>query len=161
MSFRSLLLGFLIATTALGVSSCIKAGSCTSRPDIGSNIGISMRDMRQNGRDSFTITFDVKDGGRDFGSSTNPNVFLIDSRTGNIIENYKVPVLDRPGSGDCIDAAVSVRVISHCCINELDMSACDAATVLTDTLSYKVFVRDENGNVSDTVETEKVVLRCR
>lgn len=115
--------------------------------------------------DSIYIYLKFTDGDGDLGFETTdslPNLFVIDSRTGNIAESIKIPKLPDTGTGNGVSGEIELKLYTTCCLFKNNIPPCSVIdSIPFDTLFYKIYLIDRAGNVSDTVSTEPIVLECK
>jgi len=124
-------------------------------------ISQSQTEVADSGRGEFeeiTFLFDFQDGDADIGPIGDPfplqNITFIDSRD-STKDFYDFPPIPEPVvTDDGIRGSFVVRVNPNIFI------ARDDTTIhkLTDTVQYKVFVKDEAGNESNEVKTKSIVI---
>lgn len=123
-------------------------------------LSISKGFMAQNGQDSLLLTFSFTDGDGDIGNDTEDNIFVTDSRTNQLIASYRIPEVDENSSKNGRQGDITLILYSQCCIYP-DSSSCYASTVFpTDSMSYKIQVKDKAGNLSNIISTDAVQLDC-
>lgn len=146
--------------------SCVESPNFSSIPHLEFK-GMDKKTMTQGklNSDSLTIILHFNDGDGDVGSD-NPdgeqNLFLIDSRTGNIAESYKIPATGSNSSGNGISGDIEIKTFTTCCLFSDNIPPCSVVEFKkTDTLRYKIFLKDNAGHVSDTVVTSDIILECK
>jgi hypothetical protein len=115
--------------------------------------------------DSLNITLYFTDGDGDIGveqSDSLPNLFIIDSRTGNIAESIKLPKVSDAGFGNGISGIIELKLYTTCCLFTNNIPPCSVIEGINfDTLNYKIYLVDKAGNKSETVETNSIILECK
>jgi len=115
--------------------------------------------------DSVFIYLKFTDGDGDLGFDANdslPNLFVIDSRTGNIAESIKIPKLPDTGTGNGVSGEIELKLYTTCCLFENNIPPCSVVdNILFDTLYYKIYLIDRAGHYSDTVFTAPIILECK
>ncbi len=123
---------------------------------------ISKTYMKQNGQDSLILTFSYTDGDGDIGSEQMDNIFVRDSRNGNLLASYRFPNDSDQEAGAYRKGELQLIVYSACCIySDTTFAACSPnPNQLEDTLRYTIEVVDQSGNTSNKVESDEVFLEC-
>jgi len=144
---------------------------CTQKPDypiephlefvrLSKNI-IQQGDLNS---DSLTVYLKFTDGDGDIGFETTDslqNLFVIDSRTGNFAERIKIPKIPDTGIGNGVEGEIELLLYTTCCLFNDNIPPCSVIDdILTDTLTYKIYMIDRANNISNTVETSPIILRC-
>lgn len=115
--------------------------------------------------DSIYIYLKFTDGDGDIGSESTdslPNLFVIDSRTGNSAESIKIPKLPETGSGNGIEGEIELKLYTTCCLFDNNIPPCSVIDgIPQDTLFYKIYLKDRAGHTSDTVYTDPIILGCQ
>jgi hypothetical protein len=148
----------------------ISSGSCVNAPEFSeipkiTFVGMSKDTMRQglNQQDSIIITFHFEDGDGDIGRMSTAeanNVFLIDTRTGQIDNTFGIPFIPPQGSSNGIEGEVHIKVYSTCCIHPVEDPCTPSTQRPFDMLMYEIYITDRAGNQSNTIETSMIHLRC-
>jgi hypothetical protein len=128
-------------------------------------IDFNKQTMRQGtlNQDSVSLILDFKDGDGDIGTPSNEqnlNLFLIDSRTNQIYDSYKIPAIPEKGANNGIEGRITLNVFSTCCrfSNAPPCSKLDDTP--TNKLTLSVYMLDRAGNKSNTVNTSELTLLC-
>lgn len=161
-----LLLLFLPAMAVLAY--CVQPPNYSDIPDI-EFISMSTDIMRQEklGVDTLYITFSFTDGDGDLGSvNGEPNIFIFDGRDTFEKPAYQIPYIDQEGAGNGISGEIRIRLLSTCCIypRSTGIPPCDTsknAPQNLDTVFYWIYIRDQAGHNSDTIQTAPITLICR
>jgi hypothetical protein len=154
----------LIATCLLGgatlLYSCKKSEAPPSAPQI-ALLDVTPRSVvAANPEDTvfISMSFEDKNGDVGVGTSTSDyDLFLIDSRDSSQI-GYRIPQLpsetneEKPGLKGTIILAVEAFGLI---LRE------DSLHTETDTLSWKIYIKDLAGHTSNTITTPEVVLRAK
>jgi hypothetical protein len=118
---------------------------------------------KQEGRDTMFLFVKFTDGNGDFGSSTTSNetnLFITDSRS-NFTEEYKAPFIPAQGTKNGVSGTIKILLKSPCCIYP-NAAPCEVVPeVPTNSLSYKIRIKDRSGNVSNEVTTPLIELACK
>ncbi len=157
-----LLLGF----SAFG---CVQPPDYPVEPEI-DYIGFNTLTFPQGGpdavSDTLTLRFGFTDGDGDIGNADSTvDVFIIDSRTPDVEENRKLPIIPEEGVGNGISGEITLRFPNNpfqvCCIIG-DEQGCDGPIegFPNDTFSYRIQIRDRAGNYSNAIQTETITLLC-
>ena len=115
------------------------------------------------------LKFSFTDGDGDIGfSDTAVSIIIRDLRSPNLPKDYRLPMVDPQGAGNGISGEVLVRVPVSCCIpdpvNGIQLPPCDTNSVsnqLIDTLIYSIQIKDRAGHLSNVIECEPIILRCK
>lgn len=111
--------------------------------------------------DSIEFHFSFTDGDGDL-SQDSTDIFFTDSRTQELIP-FRIPGFPSEGTGNGISGDVFVRFVNIdagvCCI--LGNRICFANEVLpVDTVSYAIQIMDRAGNLSNTIRTDVIEIKC-
>ena len=155
---RTWVLGMLILGIFGALSACRKP---TPSPEpLIEFLDMSKSLMRQNRADSMFLRLRFTDGDGDLGSDQVDNVFLRDSRTGELLASYRIPnyLGERPPGPR--EGEVRLVVYSGCC-RYSDSTACvPNAAVPLDSMRYQIQVRDQTGNLSNLILSDRLDLEC-
>ena len=99
--------------------------------------------------DTLIVTFSFTDGDGDIGDDSLTNVFLFDSRTGDLAEPIKVKPIPSQGTGNGISGEISGNTS---CVSTPEQPV--------DTFSYTIQLRDRAGHFSNKVQTEPITILC-
>lgn len=143
--------------------------SCVSRPDFPVEpvlefISMDKNQMAQNSfnTDSIRVTFSFTDGDGDLGDRDSLNIFIRDNRDQYIAAQYRLPELPPEGAGRGVRGEITVTIYTTCCIYPDGTPPCEASLKYpTDTLRYEIFMKDRAGHVSNTIETDPIILFCQ
>jgi len=116
--------------------------------------------------DTLYVTFSYTDGDGNLGNADDGvfDVVLVDSRDG--FENpFRIPTIPDQGVGNGISGEITVGIpnLFMCCIFEdkNGQDPCTPSTAFpTDTLAYDIYILDRDGNESNRIRTEPIVLLC-
>ncbi|CAA6814865.1 MAG: Unknown protein [uncultured Aureispira sp.] len=149
---------FLFLITILYFFSCGEKPSNTPTLEF---VSLSKNYMVQGGIDSLYLKFKFTDGDGNIGSDTNNNIFVSDPRTGAVIASYKLPnFIGTNPNNSSRTGEITLIVYSQCCIY-INGSSCQPSTSQpTDAMRYKVQVVDQDGNYSNEMETDEIILEC-
>lgn len=151
------------STTLLALKSCTTTNDFSNIPRI-EKIEISKTEVVQGSinNDSILLIIHFTDGDGDFGSDTQENIFIEDSRTKTLVSAYKAPKVPEQGSGNGIAGKIWVTVYSSCCITPQNPNCCldNFGCPPFNELSYKVSIRDRGGNNSNSVQSPTIRLLC-
>lgn len=115
-------------------------------------------EIKQNGFDSLIIELRFTDGDGNFGSESQDNVFLTDTRTGLQTRSFRIAPLD-DGGGGVREGQFRLAVRSECCIYP-DSACVPNVSFPKDTMSYRIHIEDAEGNRSNVIETRSFRLDC-
>ena len=147
------------------ISACVKSPEFPKEPFLEYR-GMNKNAMDQGflNSDSLTIFLYFTDGDGDIGfevTDTLQNLFIIDSRTGNIAESIKIPSIESGGIGKGISVDMELQVYTTCCLFPGNIPPCSVVgSYPRDSLKYSIYLIDRAGNKSNTVETEYIYLNC-
>jgi hypothetical protein len=114
--------------------------------------------------DSLFIRIGFKDGDGDLGSlpnSSNNNIVVIDNRTKEIFDRYKIPEIAEQGSQNGIEGEISIKLFTTCCIFPDNIPPCVSPLQYpTNAINFSIYMLDDSGNVSDTITTPFITLLC-
>jgi hypothetical protein len=124
-------------------------------------VSVSQTYLQQNGQDSVFLSFSFEDGDGNIGSDTFDNVFVSDSRTGLNIASFKIPAyLGLNPNNSKSSGVISIILFSPCCIYP-DSSSCYVQPLFPNrNMQFKIRVVDNDGNYSNQIESELIVLDC-
>ncbi len=157
---------FAIAALAL-LHACTQPPEYPVEPVI-EYLSVSKNVMREGKfqEDTLFVTIGFTDGDGDIGHENADNtidLYVTDLRTGITDNSYKVPYVPELGSGNGISGTITFQLYSTCCIfDDPGYVPCeDVAPQPTDTVRYEIYLIDRAGNVSNTVQTEPIIIQCR
>lgn len=153
------------------IANVIIINSCTIAPDYPDEpvieyIGVSKATLDQGNlnTDSLFVYFSFTDGDGDLGqqaTDTTRNIFIIDSRTGNVQDKFKSPFIPEEGIGNGITGDVELLVYTTCCLFPDNTPPCEAPEKYPlDTIVYEIYMKDRAGNISNRIQSEPIILRC-
>lgn len=146
---------------------CIKSKDYSEIPHLEFQ-GFSKSTMLQgsNQQDSVIMTLFFTDGDGDFGSkstSSASNIFIKDLRTNETFREYKAPFVPTEGAANGISGTIRVKIFTTCCIYDplTGIPPCERTDIIpTNVLPLEVYIKDRAGNVSNTVRTSDIILKC-
>lgn len=111
--------------------------------------------------DSITIQLSFTDGDGDLGQDST-SIFVTDSRIG-IPASFKIRPFPTEGTGNGINGDLFISLINPfqgvCCI--VNREFCQVNELVpTDTTSYTIQIMDRAGNLSNTVRTDVITIKC-
>lgn len=150
---------FLLGTTT----------GCITKPDFPVEPVIEFVSMNDNqmvqnsfNTDSILVTFSFTDGDGDLGDNDSLNIFIRDNRDQFIASKYRLPELPPEGAQRGIQGKITVTIYTTCCIYPDGTPPCEPSLDYpTDTLRYEIYIRDRAGNVSNTIETDPIIILCQ
>ncbi len=167
---KNLLLVFILSLFLLA---CVSPPEYPEEPVI-EYIGLNKNDIIQGSfnqtTDSIVVTFSYTDGDGNIGAPSEGdfqnNIFITDSRD-DFTQTVSVPFIPSLGVGNGISGEVSFAIYNvnggMCCIFN-DKNGQDPCTPSlqfpTDTLTYLIYIKDQEGNESNQIETEPIILYC-
>ncbi|MEZ4909138.1 MAG: hypothetical protein R2771_16185 [Saprospiraceae bacterium] len=145
--------------------------SCTESPNfpiepVLTFTGLSKNTIDQGSlnSDSLYIYLHFTDGDGDIGLETEDsiqNLFLIDSRTGFQSDAFKIPLVQTAGTGNGISGDIELKIYTTCCIFANNIPPCSVIEGIDyDTLYYKIYLIDNAGHSSDTIDTTPILIHC-
>ena len=138
---------FILGSFVLFAVSCLRPPDYSPIPEITFD-SLSSR-FAVAGKDSIKFFIGFTDGDGDIGSSTVPNLFFLDSRTG-YTDSFKIPNLTPEGNVKAISGTIAYDQTAFNCI----------PGKLFDTLYYTIYIEDRAGNKSNLVTTPEILLQC-
>lgn len=114
--------------------------------------------------DSFVIFLRIEDGDGDIGHEGDQsfNLFIIDSRTGEDFDQpVQLPIIPEGLSKNGVIIDAELRLFPPCCIYPDNTFPCEVSeTYPLDSLSLDITVHDRAGNISNTVTSDLLYIRC-
>ena len=115
-------------------------------------------------QDSLWLSFSFEDGDGDLGfgsSSGNQDIFLIDKRTDQLQDAFKIPDLPDAG-GKPISGNASILIFTTCCLFPNNIPPCSNPVQFpNDSLRYELYIKDRAGHESNHVISDWIVLSCK
>ena len=113
--------------------------------------------------DTLEVRFEFTDGDADLGFVQDTfDVFLTDSRSG-FVNTFRLPVIPELGNGNGISGEVTLKIPNQpfniCCVYQTEACAANPAYPV-DTFSFTVQFRDQAGNFSNKMQSEKIYILC-
>jgi len=164
-SYLAVIIIFLLAA----VTACVQPPDYPLEPVI-ENAVLNKNTITQsnpaNGPDTLYVTFSYTDGDGNLGDVDDEifDVILTDSRD-NFELPFRIPTIPDQGVGNGISGEITVGIpnLFMCCIYE-DKNGQDPCTLSdefpTDTLSFGIHIMDRDGNESNRIQTEPIILLC-
>ncbi len=112
--------------------------------------------------DSIIFQFSFTDGDGDLSSEDSTDIFYIDSRFPNNPTPLALPPIPREGTGNGISGDVFFTLINTGqvnCVYNGRFPAQDRAYPV-DTFRLSIYIVDQAGNQSNTIQTEQIQIRC-
>lgn len=147
--------------------------ACTKPPDYPDEPVITFERLSKNSMaqnfllsDSLLVTLSFTDGDGDLGDLESDSVSIVvrDIRLPETAPttNYKIPFIPTQGAGNGISGTISFVLYTSCCIHpDPDLFPCSVVDEYpTDTLIYEIFIKDRANNISNTIQTAPIILRC-
>lgn len=145
--------------------------SCTKPPDYPAEPVIEFNRISKNlvvadSPDSILVTIDYTDGDGNLGFENNENnVFFKDLRDNSEFIKFRVPFIPVQGANNGISGEISVILDFDspiCCITPQGDGNCDAPFLISrDTVIYEITIADRDGNLSNAVRTDPIILLCQ
>ncbi len=146
--------------------------SCGKGPDISDvpsleYTGMSKDTIKQSlvTDDSFVLYVHIEDGDGDIGDDTAANgfnFFIKDSRTGlDYDQPYLIPKVPEGLSKNGVFIDLELRLFPPCCIYPDNTFPCEISQQFPlDSLQLEISLMDRAGNISNTVTSDFLYLRC-
>lgn len=163
MNHHAVIVFFLFSFVLTGIQSCITRPDFPIEPKI-EFLSMDRNQMVQNSfnTDSLRVTFSFTDGDGDLGDMDSLNIFIRDNRDQFLASKYRLPELPAEGAKRGIRGKITVTIYTTCCIFPDGTPPCDISpNYQTDTLRYEIFIRDRAGNISNTIETDPIIILCQ
>lgn len=106
--------------------------------------------------DTLIVQFGFTDVDGDLSGVSN-NVQVIDNRNGEVHVVNRIPDLPQTDIGNA--GTVILNIPTLCCLFD-DEPACSTPEGATDTMTFSIRVFDQAGNMSNTVNTDELVILC-
>jgi len=116
--------------------------------------------------DSIDITIRFEDVNGDLGflqgeAGGTKDVFMIDNRTGDKYQNFRLPHFPTQGASNGIEGEITFTILSACCVFPDGIPPCEAPTEFpTNEFTIGIYMKDRAGNQSNTVETSTITMIC-
>ncbi len=152
------------------VQCMIFLSSCHTGPDypvepVIKYIGMSKQEMIQGfNSDTLILTIGFTDGDGDIGldSQTGQNIFLIDNRTGDIYDRFRIPTIPVEGANNGVSGTIEMTVLTTCCIFPEGIPNCETPEQYPDNdLSFDIYITDRAGHQSNIITTPVIKLLCQ
>lgn len=114
--------------------------------------------------DSLFLTINFKDGDGDFGGNNQvtEHIVIIDNRTGEVFDRFKLPEIPTIGAQNGIEGEIQVKLFTTCCIFPGLIPPCvNPPDYPTNDLSFDIYMFDDAGNQSNTITTGSITLLCQ
>lgn len=140
---------------------CVEPPSFDTVPQI-TDITFSADTVNCNSDFEMFISFQDGDGniGLPTDSAVN-NLFITESRT-SFTDPFTIPEVEENGRITDISGTINV-VLNELCINIDDLTqrpGCSIAEININTISYKVQMQDNEGNMSNEFTSPELIIRC-
>ncbi len=162
---------YIFILLCLSVVYSLATISCNNGPNIPDTpsltyTGMDKDTIRQSiGTDeSFVISLRIEDGDGDIGNEGDSlfNLFIIDSRTGQDYDQpVQIPTLPEGLSQNGVIIDAELRLFATCCIFPDGTFPCETSDdFLLDSLQLNITIQDRAGNMSNTVTSDFLYIRC-
>jgi len=164
--FRLKVLLYISVLATLLIQACATDPGFSDTPEI-EFVSLSKDTMIQNSlnTDSLFLTIAFRDGDGDLGSSdagVTENIILRDTRTGVVFDRFKIPEIPVNGLESGIEGEIRMKVFTTCCIFPDGTPPCLTPSAFpTNELIFSIEMRDDSGNLSNTIQTDPVILLCQ
>ena len=149
--------------------------ACTSPPDypiepLLDNLYVTKDTLRHGSmqEDTTYAIFNFTDGDGDIGfadSDSISDLFVVDTRTGFVDNQYKVPFVPELGASNGIKGQISVRLFTSCCVfpDSLGLDPCnpDLPPFEYQQVVYEIYIKDRAGHQSNVLQTPPIYIKCR
>lgn len=164
MQYTRFVLWLLLA--GFGLSSCVNPPDYPDEPVIQYE-SVSKNTIHQftsGPADSIVIQFSFTDGDGNLSIQDSADIFYLDSRfPEDEPSSLSFPLIPQEGTGNGISGDVFFTVVNEsqgiCCIFN-DRFCISDERFPVDTLSYLIYIRDRDGNFSNTIQTEQIQVLC-
>ena len=118
------------------------------------------------GRDSIILQLRYTDGDGNVGVQDGDpakNVIVRDSRFNEIYAQFSTPIIPQQGANNGIDVDLTLLILNDCCLYppEDSIPACSQTSRYpTNEFFFTVTIEDQDGNISNEVQTDMVTLQC-
>ena len=105
------------------------------------------------------VRFSFQDGDGDLGrisdDDTTQNMFVVDLRNGFVNSlSYSIPPIPKKGSSPATKGDISFNFRNSLFCDPLEPGK------QIDTVQYEIYVKDRAGNISNTITTSPIVIKC-
>ncbi len=116
--------------------------------------------------DSLMLLIEFTDGDGDIiADDTIPSIYFTDKRDGTQFKTFAVPQIPQPGINNGISGEITLRIfekLGFCCIYSHGLPPCFPSEEFpVDTLIYQIQMEDQNGNLSNIIETDPIFILCQ
>lgn len=142
--------------------SCIKPPDYPDEPEL-EFMGLSKDTMLQSSFniDSVVVALSFTDGDGDIGSDDSLNVFVTDLRDGFLAHKFRMPKVPAEGANNGISADLFIVLYTTCCVYDNGDPPCIPSNLIpTNSVQYGIYITDNSGNKSNSVETPPITLLC-
>lgn len=151
------------------LSSCVTAPNYSDTPEL-TFVSMSKNQMIQSelGTDSLWINLKFTDGDGNVGvpeGQFDQNVTIYDSRTDEVYARFSTPAIPQEGANNGVEADLTILLLNECCFYEPTpqdtIPACSIVEAYpTNTMHFRITIRDQDGNISNEVQTDPLTLIC-
>lgn len=167
MTLRNKLTILILVAGIVSVTSCINAPNFSDVPAI-EFISFSNTLMNQAplNSDTTVVTLKFTDGDGDIGfgsNKTGENIFVIDNRTGEFYDRFRVPAIPPQGANNGVSGTINMVLLNTCCVfpPQDSIPACESPSQFpTNELTFTIYMEDRAGNKSNEIITPIINLRC-
>lgn len=156
----------LIASAA-ALQFCVKPPDYPKEPVI-EFLNMSKNTMLQTplGADTVLVTISFTDGDGDLGfEEASESILIKDGRDGVSRPSLSIPYIEQQGAGNGISGEITFELTSTCCIFVDPATgfkrACADVPMATDSVFYRISIKDRAGNVSNEITTPSIRLICK
>jgi len=163
-----LLSGILaLVISAAAFQFCVKPPDYPKEPVI-EFLNLSKNIMRQThlGADTILATISFTDGDGDLGfEEASESILIVDGRDNVSRPSLSIPYIEQQGAGNGISGEITFQLTSTCCIYVDPQNgikrACETVPVNTDSVFYKISIKDRAGHISNEIRTPWIGLICK
>lgn len=148
----------------------LSCAGCVTAPDFSDTpvleyVSISSTSVVQSslGIDSILLILRFTDGDGNVGvpdGDRDQNITIIDNRTGVNYATFSTPVIPEQGVGNGVDVDVRLLLLNDCCVyTDPSIPACSIVDT-TNVVTFDITIKDQDGNVSNTVTTDPITFIC-
>lgn len=151
---------FIVLTTLSFFYACTPPPIFDETPKIEWNRFTSDTVQQFTGEVSLLVNF--TDGDGDLGSTDTdsmPNMLIIDSRTDDTIY-YRIPNIPKQGAANGISGEIEVDLSTICCMVPGFPILCGEIPGRSDSVVYKIKIRDQADRWSNEILTSPLKIRC-
>lgn len=162
---------YSLPVSIISFGAALLLDSCATPPDYPiepfiAYIGMSKDTLNRGAmqEDTTFVTISFTDGDGDIGAKDSLDLFVTDTRTGVVENQFQVPMVPKLGASNGIKGEITFRLFTTCCIfpPELGLDPCfdEDPSFKYDKVVYEIYLRDRAGHKSNAIYTDPVYIRC-